>query len=57
MNLSNYKQTSKILGGRGIVILSTRGIMTIRKLEEEKIKANFCYISGDSPLPGKFSSS
>nr|AXN55187.1 ribosomal protein S8 [Calochilus paludosus] len=43
---SNYKQIPKILGGMGIVILSTsRGIMTDREARLEKIGGEIlCYI-------------
>uniref|UniRef100_A0A2K9RLT4 Small ribosomal subunit protein uS8c n=2 Tax=Campanula TaxID=40568 RepID=A0A2K9RLT4_9ASTR len=43
---SNYQRIPKILGGRGIVILSTsRGIMTDREARLEKIGGeSLCYI-------------
>nr|YP_009890159.1 30S ribosomal protein S8 [Onosma fuyunensis]QKM77478.1 30S ribosomal protein S8 [Onosma fuyunensis] len=43
---SNYKRIPRILGGMGIIILSTsRGIMTDREAREEKIGGEIlCYI-------------
>nr|YP_009529197.1 30S ribosomal protein S8 [Lennoa madreporoides]AXX75997.1 30S ribosomal protein S8 [Lennoa madreporoides] len=43
---SNYKRITRILGGMGIVILSTsRGIMTDREAREQKIGGEIlCYI-------------